>query len=162
MMTLFNWILLVCWLRFMFGASTDAMSAGHTSHFLFPLLRWLDPDISAEAMDRIHFILRKGAHLTEYAILYLLSWRAFNGAGTSGRWNGKKAAAAFLFVALFAASDEFHQSFVPSREASVRDVALDIGGALTALLCIWLAKGYKQGVAVANESPNDTHAQKSA
>lgn len=36
--------------------------------------------------------------------------------------------------ALFAASDEFHQTFVKSRTPSVRDVFLDVGGALLGLL----------------------------
>ena len=42
--------------------------------------------------------------------------------------------AALLGCALFAASDEFHQTFVKSRTPSVRDVLLDTGGALLGLL----------------------------
>ncbi len=137
MKVLFNWIILACWLRFIFGASSDAMSGEHTSHFLFPLLRWLFPGISTPTMESIHFVVRKGAHVTEYAILYLLSWRAFRGRDTAGRWNWRTATVALLFVALFAASDEFHQSFIPSREASIRDVLIDVAGALFSLLCLW-------------------------
>jgi len=37
----------------------------------------------------------------------------------------------------YAASDEFHQLFVPSREASVLDVLIDTAGAVFALLLIW-------------------------
>jgi VanZ family protein len=39
-----------------------------------------------------------------------------------------------LGCALFAVSDEFHQTFVKSRTPSVRDVLLDVGGALLGLL----------------------------
>jgi VanZ family protein len=144
MRALINWILLACWLRFIFGASTDAMSAEHTSHFLFPLLRWLSPGMSAETMDWIHFFIRKGAHMTEYGILYLLSWRVFQGTG-SPAWKWRRAVGALLFAALFAASDEYHQSFVPSRQASVRDVMIDITGASLALLCIWAWKRRRRG-----------------
>jgi VanZ family protein len=42
--------------------------------------------------------------------------------------------AVLLASALFAASDEFHQSFVKSRTPSVRDVLLDVAGAFLGLL----------------------------
>ena len=44
-----------------------------------------------------------------------------------------------IVVVLYAASDEFHQLFVPSREASVRDVLIDSAGAILALILIRLA-----------------------
>jgi VanZ family protein len=40
-------------------------------------------------------------------------------------------------VALYAASDEIHQAFVPCREASVWDILLDTTGAAISLLCLW-------------------------
>jgi VanZ family protein len=62
-------------------------------------------------------ILRKGAHLTEYAILGGLLFRAL------GRvWP------ALLVGALYAVSDEIHQHFVRGRHASPLDVALDTAG----------------------------------
>jgi VanZ family protein len=42
--------------------------------------------------------------------------------------------AALFACAVFAASDEFHQSFLKSRTPSVRDVMLDVAGALFGLL----------------------------
>ena len=44
--------------------------------------------------------------------------------------------AVLLGCALFAASDEFHQSFVKTRTPSVRDVLLDVTGALLGLLIV--------------------------
>jgi len=38
----------------------------------------------------------------------------------------------------YAASDEFHQTFVPSREGCVRDVMIDTSGALAGLFALWL------------------------
>ena len=40
-------------------------------------------------------------------------------------------------VMLYAASDEFHQRFVPSRDASAVDVMIDTGGAVLALFLVW-------------------------
>lgn len=67
--------------------------------------------------------VRKLAHMAEYAVLALLYRRAL-----AGNWF------AFLLTIAYAASDEWHQSFVPGRSASPLDVLVDAGGAMTALL----------------------------
>ena len=83
--------------------------------------------------------VRKCAHLAEYAVLALLVWRALRkeSARENTPWRWSKAALVLALVALYAASDEFHQAFVPSREASVWDVLLDTSGAAFGLLCLW-------------------------
>src|SRR5437762_14140264 len=70
------WLPLLVWLGVIFFGSTDLMSAEHTSRFIVPFLRWLKPDISPETLASIHFIVRKCAHLSEYAVLALLLLRA--------------------------------------------------------------------------------------
>src|SRR4051812_45036036 len=75
-------------------------------------------------------VLRKLAHVAEYLALTLLLLRAL-------RRSGIAAALPIALVAtlLFAISDEWHQSFVPRRTATTRDVAIDgIGIALAALV----------------------------
>ena len=117
----------------MFVGSTDVLSAEHTSRLLVPFLLWLDPHISAATIVSIHFALRKIGHLTEYAILAALLWRGLRGTfNTAGKM--ALALSTFLAAAAFAASDEYHQSFVPSRTASLHDVMIDICGALIGLL----------------------------
>jgi VanZ like family len=121
--------------------SSDVLSAEHTSRFLIPFLRWLDPAISIHTIIAIHFALRKVGHFTEYAVLAVLMWRALRGS-FSATAKGLIAAAVFLIAAGFAASDEFHQSFVPSRTASAHDVMIDCVGALVAvMLCVAFARG---------------------
>ena len=72
----------------------------------------------------------KGWHATEYAILFLL------GASLLRRWTemgaGRAAAWSLLFCVVFAASDEWHQTFVPGRDGCVRDVIIDTCGAVIA------------------------------
>jgi VanZ family protein len=135
-----NWMPVIAWMLLIFAGSSDVLSAEHTSRFLVPFLRWLDPTISVQAIIAIHFTLRKIGHFTEYAILALLLWRALRGGfGAVGR--GLVAAAVFLIAAAFAASDEFHQSFIPTRTASTHDVMIDCIGALVAvLLCVVFAR----------------------
>ncbi len=134
------WLPVLIWVGVIFVGSTDLMSTEHTSRIIAPVLRWLKPDISAEAIARVQFFIRKTAHVTEYAILATLLWRAF-GRGTA--WSIKKSilfVVAWVASAIFAASDEFHQSFVPSRTASPTDVMIDICGALIGLaICVAVA-----------------------
>ena len=79
----------------------------------------------------INFIFFKTLHLFEYALLYLLSWRAIRNTFVS-RNNHLFVLAAFLLTVVYAISDELHQSFVPTRESRVRDVIIDAAGAATA------------------------------
>jgi len=130
------WVPVLAWMLLMFVGSTDILSAEHTSRFLIPFLHWLDPQISIGTIATIHVALRKFGHLSEYAILAALLWR-----GLRGSFNRASktilALGTFLLAAAFASSDEFHQSFVPSRTASVHDVMIDCIGALVAvLLCL--------------------------
>ena len=64
------------WMALMFFGSTDLMSSEHTSRFLTPFLRWWNPDISPAAIAQVHLVVRKAAHVTEYAILTGLLFRA--------------------------------------------------------------------------------------
>ena len=70
-------------------------------------------------------VLRKIAHAAEYAILGALLARATGRAGL-----------AFTLGALYAMSDEVHQSFVPGRLGSPVDVAIDAVGVLAGVL-LW-------------------------
>ena len=122
-----------------FCASTDLMSSQHTSRFLGPFLRWLVPGISDAAIQLAQFTVRKTAHLAEYAVLALLLWRALRQPvpGDPRPWSWREARHALLLAALYAATDELHQAFVPSRDAAVMDVLMDALGAALGLLLLW-------------------------
>jgi VanZ family protein len=128
------WLPVLIWLGVIFIGSSDLMSAEHTSRFLIPLLRWLRPDISPETLALIQFVMRKGAHVAEYAILALLLFRAvFRGANL--KWSMSILCVnVWVVCVLVGALDEFHQSFVESRGASPWDVIIDGAGAILGLL----------------------------
>jgi VanZ family protein len=135
----------IVWMLLMFFGSTDVLSAEHTSRFIVPFLLWLNPHLPPATIISIHFALRKIGHLTEYAILAGLLWRSLGGTLT-GSSKTTIALSTFLLAAVFAASDEYHQAFVPSRTASVHDTAIDCAGALVAVLLCWiLASSRKTG-----------------
>jgi VanZ family protein len=129
-----NWLPVLVWVGVIYLGSTDPMSAEHTSRFIVPFLRWLKPNISAETLASIHFILRKCAHVGEYAVLALLLLRAAT-LMTNFRRSIPILYVNVLGVCLFvAATDEFHQTFVASRGASVTDIMIDSGGVILGLL----------------------------
>lgn len=120
---------LVIWLAFISFASSDSFSADNTSRIIGPLVLWLFPNTSPETMATIHFMMRKLAHFTEYAILGFLAARAFR---PYRRWFLISA----ILIAVYALLDEYHQTFVPSRTASIFDSFIDMAGGLTALIFI--------------------------
>jgi len=128
------WLPLLIWLGVIFVGSTELMSAEHTSRFIVPFLLWLKPGMSPQTIWIILVVVRKCAHVTEYAILAVLLWRALRSILTLRAKMSISFGAVLLACALFAASDEFHQIFVKSRTPSVRDVFLDVAGALVGLL----------------------------
>ena len=128
-----GWAAVLVWMGVISFASTDTFSAAHTSRIIEPLLRWLSGNrLSAAAIEEIHFYIRKLAHVTEYAILAVIVRNAFRQSIPTRRELPVDWLVA-LFSACYAAADEFHQSFVPSRTASVRDVMIDTVGALLGL-----------------------------
>ena len=135
------WLPVLAWMSLTFLLSTDVGSAANTSRFIEPFLRWLIPNISPEAVAKAHFFIRKAGHLSEYGVLGLMLWRALRQTrlGASGKTPWKTAVAALVLSVAYAATDEFHQSFVPTRTASVRDVMIDTSGSLLSLsiICTW-------------------------
>ena len=88
--------------------------------FLFSAQPSLDSGLGA-----IDFVGRKLIHFAEYGLLCFLWWRLLR----TGADPGRAALVAFLLSSLFAASDEFHQSFVEGRSATAADWAIDSAGA---------------------------------
>lgn len=130
------WMPAFAWMFVIFAASSDAMSAQHTSSLLAPFLRWLTPDITPATLAAVQFGIRKAAHVTEYAILAMLLVRAFRKGNAKGSWS--YCAMALAAAAGYAALDEFHQTFVVSRTGSPRDVLIDTCGAALGLAICWV------------------------
>lgn len=135
---------LIIWAALIFIASSDLLSASNTSMFLVRPLHWLLPQASDATLRVLHFIFRKTGHFTGYAVLGLLAARAFRTSSRAllrSRWFW---ASLFLVIA-YSLTDEFHQSFVPSRTASIYDCMIDTSGGLTALALLALRMQRKHG-----------------
>jgi VanZ family protein len=136
------WLPVLLWMGFIFWMSTGMFSAQNTFDFLQRILRSVDPTISNTIVRLINNSLRKAGHVTEFFISGLLVYRAFR-AGSSEPRIFRWAMFSAVFVVLFAASDEYHQSFVASRTASVLDVCIDSGGGLIAI-CYSMLRQYRK------------------
>lgn len=81
------------------------------------------PDLGT-GLGTADLVLRKLGHMVEYGLLWLLWWRALGSrpAGTAA------AAVAAIITLAYAASDEWHQTFVEGRSGSPVDWAIDAAG----------------------------------
>ena len=79
------------------------------------------------------FIIFKTFHITEYAVLFFLLFRA---AFSIRKALYQSNLFALLIAVLFAASDEIHQLFVASRQGTVRDICIDTIGIIIMYIII--------------------------
>ena len=90
------------------------------------------PDLNS-GLGIVDLIGRKFVHAALYALLWFLWWRVLRTALTEER----AAAAAFAVAVGYAATDEYHQTFIQGRHGAVQDVAIDAAGAALAVAA-WL------------------------
>jgi VanZ family protein len=110
--------------------STPYFGADRTSDPLRHIWEAIFGPVTDRHWHIIHVLIRKSGHFSGFGLVGITWLRA---------WWMTLPRASFLRIeflaiigtALVAASDEYHQSFLPNRTASVRDVILDCVGALT-------------------------------
>ncbi|HWI63334.1 MAG TPA: VanZ family protein [Symbiobacteriaceae bacterium] len=134
--TAFRYLLLLGWMALIFrlSATPDLRTVPLAQRFhLLPAV------LGVEMTNLLEFVLRKAAHMAAFGVLAWLSLSAF--AATFPAWPWRRLLAlAFCFTVLYAASDEWHQTFVPTRQGSLRDVAIDASGALIALMLLQIRR----------------------
>jgi hypothetical protein len=104
--TLWYWLPAIIWAIIIFSFSAHPTNSVSEVH-------WQD------------FVIKKTAHIVEYGIFTLLLFRAMK----KENINKKKAFIyAFFIAAIYGSTDEYHQSFTPGREPTLRDVLFDTFG----------------------------------
>jgi VanZ family protein len=123
------------------------MSEKTTLRYWVPPVLWMGAIFTLSAQPALphhpdtllDLVLKKAAHVIEYGILAVLLRRALSrGRGALSR---SALVIAFLVSVLYAASDEYHQTFVPGRNGTPVDVGIDAVGALVALLVVGSLQG---------------------
>ena len=132
--TIIHWrVALFAWMGAIFVFSSSLLSSENTAVYLPG-----DPTF----VHAINFVIRKFAHIAEYAILVYLWFRSlWTKPGRfipCVRWS-------MLLSILYAMADEWHQTFVPSREGNWGDVVWDAAGVAMMGLVLWCAKRMGKG-----------------
>ncbi|TDJ15344.1 MAG: hypothetical protein E2O66_01545 [Deltaproteobacteria bacterium] len=136
-----GWLLLLVWAGVIWTFAGASFDAFNTSRLLAPLLHFLLPDIGPEGLERAHFLVRKSAHLAEYAVLGLVSWRA----AAFDLGTLRSALTAAVLVVAMAGADEWRQSLLAERTGALADVWLDTLGGLLGVCVIVLWRRRSQG-----------------
>ena len=92
-------------------------------------------DELAYSASSIEFYVRKAAHMTEYAVLSVLIMLALIVDGLKGT---RLPVISAIIATVFAATDEFHQRFVPGRYGCLRDVLIDAAGSIIGLMIAYV------------------------
>lgn len=121
----------IIWMIFIFIMShTNGNDSSNQSNFIAEIvLKLIDLD-----HDTLTFIIRKAAHMSEYAILFLFIYYGLHKVTTCKYI----LSLTLLTTFMYACSDEFHQLFIPGRSGQFKDVMIDTCGAIIMLLIIYL------------------------
>jgi len=135
------WWPAIVWIGLISIESTDSFSSEHTGSMLYGLLTRLFGPINFYDFLIFHHYLRKTGHVAGYGMLSLLLLRAWR-ATFDYTLLLRAALLSWLGTASVAALDEWHQSYIPSRNGTVWDVALDsvAGVAFLVVAYFWLRR----------------------
>jgi len=129
------WVPVIVLLGIIFWLSGANFTDGKTSEFFFPKIKSVFPGLSPDGVAFVHELIRAFAHIFEFFVLGLLLSLAINRLHL--RISGfQKGVLIFVLLCLLALGDEFRQSIVALRTASLVDVGLDLVGGLLALILV--------------------------
>ena len=132
------WLPSAIWLAVITLESTNLGSADHTGRILYPIFHFVF-EMDPAKFAVWHALLRKTGHIVGYftlSVLLFRSWRA-TFPRLSTRWCVQWATVALLSTFLVAMLDEWHQSLLPSRTGTFRDVILDSTAGLVAQIALF-------------------------
>ena len=127
---------------------TSYFGADRSSLVIVPLIKAIAPGASPHQVRLAHLMVRKLAHITEYAML-AVSWFAAL-VGNPERTPRRAAWLALAVCLACAVLDETHQAFLPTRTASPLDVMLD---GVAALLALVAARSYTESGGTGTVAP---------
>jgi VanZ family protein len=137
--TMFWWALTLAWAALIFYLSSQTFAPDFSQALLARALHLLHLRVSPGTFGFLHALMRKLAHLTEYAIFALLLY-GVPGEQSQMSWRPRRAVICILMAAAYSLTDEYHQLHIPGRHASLLDCALDTVGASLAMLVPYTRK----------------------
>jgi VanZ family protein len=134
------WLATAIWAVVIFNLSGGSYSSASSQRLISQMLDWLSISIPSQTIGLMNAILRKCAHLTEYAVLAGFLYHSNKAVGESS-WSGKASLWAVILSGSYSLTDEFHQMFVPGRHASILDCLIDTTGACLGLIVLSVTIG---------------------
>lgn len=141
------WMIVIFIFSAQTGDTSASLSGGLTETFIsiiFKNFNSYEPDKQLSILETAHFIIRKGAHFTEYAILGIFSNLTLLTYTCIKKLESKIKCLknilfptilySFIFSVIYAVSDEIHQGFTANRYPAITDVLIDSCGALFGIL----------------------------
>lgn len=141
-------IVTVMWMALIFWFSAQpadesghmSLSVGHViGSIVIPDFEQMTEKEQDAFAEKIEYPVRKAAHASEYAVLGMLVMAVFGSYAVNGK---KRMIRSLCVCAAYAASDEFHQIFVPGRSCQIGDVLIDSAGAFAGIVCFAAAAGW--------------------
>ncbi|NLB42842.1 MAG: VanZ family protein [Clostridiales bacterium] len=127
------WIFPISWMGVIFYFSHQpGLESAHVSGWMTRIVDSIAHIFNINTSDvDLHLLVRKGAHLTEYAILGILLFVALC---FTRRRLLSSTIIAFIIGAVYGVLDEFHQYYIPGRSCQISDMMIDASGVLLAVL----------------------------
>jgi VanZ family protein len=138
-----TWAITLAWAGNISLLSTGSFGGSMTGWLLKELLSLVHIHVPEPAFEIVHFLIRKLAHCTEYGLFALLLYHSFTFRQPE-RWNSRSAVSAVIVAGLFSLTDEYHQSFVPGRTASIKDCGIDTFGALAGVVLLYAGRSIQR------------------
>jgi VanZ family protein len=151
------WVVTAAWAGTITFLSTGPYGGSVTGWLLEQFLSLLHIHVAHRTFEIVHFLIRKLAHFTEYAIFGLFLYHSFTFRRPES-WNTRSAYSAVVVAGLFSLTDEYHQSFVPGRTASIKDCGIDTFGALLGIVLLYAGRrlhATNSKIPAANESKEE-------
>lgn len=137
-----SWIAVILWMLLILSFSSDPAEvskkkSGMILEKVKSVIERVEERFQVEFLDndKLHFYIRKNAHVFSYfvlSILLVLAWKSSTGAK-----GFKPYYLAWLLATGFSVSDEFYQTFIPGRSGELRDVLVDNVGVVMGLMLVY-------------------------
>lgn len=135
-----SWIFLLGWMVLIFYMSNQPADISNSqSEFVIMIFNYMGIELNDYFGELASLVVRKGAHFTEYLILFFFSYNL-----SKIYFEKRNKLYSIMFVFLYAISDEFHQYFIPGREMKFLDVMIDTCGGIFGSILINIKNSLKK------------------
>jgi len=143
-----SWLMAMIWMFLIISFSSDPAQVSREKSTAVlekvePVIVRMEESLKMQIVDesRLHFYVRKNAHMFNYFVLAALMTLLLRVSGVRGF---RLYFLAYLIATMFSGIDEYYQTFIPGRSGELRDVMVDNVGVLVGLLAAWMIEKWRE------------------